>query len=433
MAKLKQAHKDAATICFIALALAGCGGGGGGGGGKNGQTDAGVGSDGGWLTFQPTVSEIAVFPGQATSFTINATSSKTFSEVLNGVITDKNGVVDANVQLSASAANYWARLQTKAGLTPGLHTGAFELKLCYDAPTVCQRPVQGSPWQVPYKITVLTPGDLHYARWEVATEAPFSTGIGLGNLGNTLVAPAIDYDGPATWISTTDGSTWERLPADGRAVRTAGHAVGGDGATLYMSGGRDRGTTGSPYTNAVWKFTGTGWRQQTPAAEFSPREQHVMLKLGADLYVMGGKKDDAALTDIWKSSDDGAHWRQLSRLPAALGRPTCAVNWRGAILLIGDTLMTSTDGQNWTERKTYPGNFPLRSTQCAVMNDRLFVNPSDGYGGVTYSSVDLQTWQPEVERASNPFDVPGMVVVNGRLVVIMGEGTSQRSVMRTSR
>ncbi|USX16401.1 hypothetical protein NHH88_11670 [Oxalobacteraceae bacterium OTU3CAMAD1] len=375
-----------------------------------------------------------MFPGQTTNFTINALSSKTFSDVINGVITDKTGVVDANVTLSSSPpANYWARLQTRAGLTPGLHTGAFELKLCYDAPTVCQRPVEGSPWQLPYKITVLAQSDLHYGYWEAATEGPFSGGLGLGNLGNTLVVPSIEYfDGPSTWLSTSDGSTWEKLPADGRTVPTFGHALGGDGATLYMSGGRDNATTGFPYTNAVWKFNGSRWQQQTPAAEFSPRAQHVMLKLGADLYVMGGKKDDVALTDIWKSSDDGIHWRQLSRLPAAMGRPTCAVNWRGSLLVIGDTVMTSPDGQNWTARKTYPGNFPVRSTQCAVMNDRLFVNPSDGYGGVTYSTTDLQTWQPEVERASNPFDVPGMVVVNGRLVVVMGDGTSQRTVMRTT-
>lgn len=430
------------SVMLSAAGLTGCGGGGGGGSASAGNGGVVSNGDGSWLQFTTDGDDVTVFPGATGSFGVQATSSKTIAETLNAVITDKSGNVDPNISLTAMPGGYTysALIKTKAGLAPGVHTGTLEVVLCYDAPTKCSRPVEGSPWQVPYKITVMAPGDLHYRYWTpVNQNQPFTGGMDIGSIGSTLVVPSMGSDFTngvhtlvsETWLSRNDGVTWESLAAPGPTVPTIAYALAGDGTALYLSGGINGAVSGSGDTNAVWKFTGTQWQQKTAAAEFSPRSRHVMVKFGASLYLMGGASNKQPLNDVWTSSDDGAHWTQLPALPKAMGTPTCAVNWRGSMVLIGDTVMTSGDGRNWAEHKVASTKFPFRSMQCGVLNDRLFVNPTDGYSGNAYSTADLQKWQPEVGRPGNPFNVAGMPTVNGHLFSLTGEDTSQRTVYRT--
>lgn len=130
------------------LALAGCGGGGGGGG-------AGGPVDNSWLSFSPATTELTTYAGESTVFRITATSSKTISGVVNVGIVDARGVVERMVSLSSpSALVYVVDLQTAATTAAGDYSGNLEVRLCRDTPTVCSQPVEGSPWQVPYRIKV---------------------------------------------------------------------------------------------------------------------------------------------------------------------------------------------------------------------------------------------------------------------------------------
>ncbi|MCE4557026.1 PQQ-binding-like beta-propeller repeat protein [Roseateles cellulosilyticus] len=138
------------------LLLAACGGGGGGGangGGSGGGTSGGV--DNSWLSFSPTVSEVTAYAGESTSFTITATSSKVIDGVFNLAVIDGRGVVSTDLDVrNPSPLTYTASLKVASTLAAGTYEGRFEVRLCRDVPTTCAQPIAGSPWQVPYKITV---------------------------------------------------------------------------------------------------------------------------------------------------------------------------------------------------------------------------------------------------------------------------------------
>ena len=90
-------------------------------------------------------------------------------------------------------------------------------------------------------------------------------------------------------------------------------------------------------------------------------------------------------------------------------------------------MATSSDGVNWKVHGEHLARFPERSTQCAVLGNRLVLVIDYGY---SISTADLMHWK--LER-SLPLGstAPGMAAIDGRLVAVTGQGTSQRFVFRT--
>lgn len=132
------------------LVLSACGG---GGGGSSGGGAGGV--DNSWLSFSPTTSEVTAYAGESASFTITATSSKVIEGAFNVGVIDSRGVITPEINLGNPAAlTYTAGLNVATTLAAGTYEGRFEVRLCRDVPTTCAQPIAGSPWQVPYKITV---------------------------------------------------------------------------------------------------------------------------------------------------------------------------------------------------------------------------------------------------------------------------------------
>ena len=89
------------------------------------------------------------------TFSITATSSRTLSGVVNVGIVDARGVIEPQVTIKAVSLSYVAELRTAASLAAGSYSGHLEVRLCRDTPSVCAQPVEGSPWSVPYRFTVL--------------------------------------------------------------------------------------------------------------------------------------------------------------------------------------------------------------------------------------------------------------------------------------
>lgn len=432
--------KFAIAAC-VAAWLAGCGGGGGGNGdaGGSGSGSSTPSSAGSWLTFSPSRVDLTMLPGTSTPIIIDAVSSRTIAEPINVAIIDAKGVIVAkSVGITPmSALRYSIVMFTQPALAAGVHSGSFEVRLCYDSPLTCARPVEGSPWQLPYTITVSDPASLSYQRWEEAQTTPgFLANFALSQISTTpVVVSAGFYSGVMeTWTSADLGSGWRQpaLPANTMPMSGA-FALASDGKSIYLSGGQAVGAYGKltgNYLNHVWKFDGTSWREQTPAAPFAGRRNHVMAKVGDTLYLGGGRNGSEFLQDLWASSDDGVTWRKISAsLPAGVSSPSCALNWRGSLLLVGNQVATSADGVAWTVHAGYPPRFPQRSTQCAVLNDRLFIN-STSYDFDAVSSADLQSWK--IERPMGGVgNAPGMAAIDGRLLITSGDGTSQRTVYRT--
>jgi len=129
------------TWIVLAALVAGCGGGGG--------------SDNSWLTFSPTPMTATNYEGDSTSIGLDATSTKEIDGNFYVGVIDTSGVFTAQLELAQTDQDtYHATLHTSPTLVAGDYQGKVEVRLCHDDPLVCNNPVDGSPWHIPYHITV---------------------------------------------------------------------------------------------------------------------------------------------------------------------------------------------------------------------------------------------------------------------------------------
>ena len=431
-----------ACAATVTAGLAGCGGGGGGGGGAGfAPVNGGNGgsTSGSWLSFSPSTVDLSVFPNTSTPFAVTATSTRTIAEPINVAIIDSKGVITPNAKVTmASALSYVASMSTNPNLAPGTYTGNFEVRLCYDAPLTCARPVEGSPWQLPYKIRVIDPASLSYRQWEAAQTTPgFLDNFALAERnGQPVVVTAGFYTQVMeTWVTADVGNSWTKVATNSPTPLRRFFALAGDGNAVYMTGGQTITAPAGQFQNDVWKFDGTTWVKAAAGVPYPARDKHVMAKVGSTLFVVGGRNAaNTLLRDVWASYDDGIQWVQVSAaLPVAVGVPTCALNWQNTLLVIGEKVATSSDGANWTVHPGTPSTFPRYSTQCAVMNGKLFVNSTDvtNISRDVASTADLVNWQIEPPLGFRSGYAPGMVAIGGRLVITTGQGSSQRTTFRT--
>ena len=117
-----------------------------------------------------------------------------------------------------------------------------------------------------------------------------------------------------TWRSTNNGTTWVQMNAESEWDARYGHSTVAlpDGSILLMSGYCQNGG----WVNDVWRSTDNGatWYQVTPHAEWTGRERHVSLGMpDGSIIMMGGYGDpDGYKNDIWRSTDFGATWNQVT-------------------------------------------------------------------------------------------------------------------------
>jgi outer membrane protein assembly factor BamB len=132
---------------MLASTLAACGG--GGGSGNSAPVDKS------WLTFSPSAPTVTQYQSESVALSVTATSSRTFTTPVNIAIIDTKGVITTEVSVSEIAPlTYAAALRTSASLAVGTHSTVLEVRLCEDAPTICKKPLPGSPWQVPLTVQV---------------------------------------------------------------------------------------------------------------------------------------------------------------------------------------------------------------------------------------------------------------------------------------
>lgn len=208
-------------VCTLAVLLASCGGGGGGGGSSGG------GSDNNWLSFSPAAVDLTVYEDEpAQTFRVTATSSKTISGVFNVAIIDNSGILDAaatSVQAN-SEYSYTASLKLLNSLPAGTRTGNLEIRLCRDDPRTCANPIEGSPWQLPYTLTVKSNKNLTPLRplagaqdWTMFQGSARHTGYVPAQLEPTTFSRRFRYTVPGA-----DGAS-DIVVAGGLAVAAAGN------------------------------------------------------------------------------------------------------------------------------------------------------------------------------------------------------------------
>jgi len=203
-------------VLMIILAIT-CGG---GGGGKTG-------SDSSWLTITPSPVIVSTIDGKPAKFSITFTSSKTISETLYPVFIDNSGVIDGSMVLWQTGLSYRADLMTAQALSQGTHTGNFSLWLYTDSARTVAYP--GSPWTLPYQITISP-------RYAAHKLIPEMVGVALSATpsGNVLSRSMgiIDNFGKVTSWSATSNQSWLSVTPTGETGGTAKLTLTADPSSL---------------------------------------------------------------------------------------------------------------------------------------------------------------------------------------------------------
>lgn len=302
------------------------------------------------------------------------------------------------------------------------------------------------------RINIFDSASYSFSGWEsMIPEAPFLDNFRIGVIGSTLyVVSRNGYTAlMETWQSTDGGATWTNLPITNPTGNLQDFALASDGTSIWLTGGVDAGTRTS--SNQVWRFDGTAWTQVATTAPFTARSAHAMVAQGGALYVMGGRIGNTMLGDTWKSTDGGVTWTQTATSGFGPRDLFCAVSDGTQIFVMGgenqDTqpsVYRSTDGAAWSSL-ALPSTSPFllvasnfvtgtaHSGACAWLNGRIVYSGGIGFAGSgVVSSPDGINWQFEPGTGSHgDYSSPGGVAMGGRMYFVMGEGTSERLVLRT--
>ena len=131
----------------------------------------------------------------------------------------------------------------------------------------------------------------------------------------------------------------------------------GSHSGIYVIGGN---AAGRP-RNDVWKSTDGGvyWTEVTSTGtKFSARFGHSSVAVGSDIYVIGGNAG-GNLNDVWKSSDGGVTWSEVSpgtrfftrsyHASVVVGSDIYVIGGNGAGRPRNDVWKSTDSGENWSK------------------------------------------------------------------------------------
>jgi len=150
-----------------------------------------------------------------------------------------------------------------------------------------------------------------------------------------------------------NGDTWIRLTDNAGWVGRSGHCFIYHNGKFFVLGGAN---SAGNFLNDVWFSTdGIDWTQATAGAEWAGRHEFSALSYGGAIYIMGGY-NGSFLSDVWKSTDDGASWTQTSSNLGIALREHVATIVNNKMWIYGgqnlymaflNSMYSSTDGVTW--------------------------------------------------------------------------------------
>ena len=164
-----------------------------------------------------------------------------------------------------------------------------------------------------------------------------------------------------TWRSTDNGATWTQLTARAGWTPRAGHSsvVMPDGSIVLMGGGAQNHSFSK---NDVWRSTDNGstWKQLTARAGWTPRlgQSSVVMHDGSIILMGGGDSMVGGLkNDVWRSTDKGATWTQQTASAGWAPRSgqSSVVMYDDVIILMGGGDFVGDNVKNDTWRSTDQG------------------------------------------------------------------------------
>jgi len=180
-----------------------------------------------------------------------------------------------------------------------------------------------------------------------------------GNYGSTAARIYTSTDGGENWTKGADydGGEAENIQVTKPRRANGAALVAHKGATLLIGG------VGVKYWgNGVWKSTdNVNWTRVTGEEEeigtspnsFTGRAYHAAVSFKDNLYVMGSKTGKTS-ADVWKSTDDGATWTEVTATaPWGKRSGLQAVVFNEEIYIVGgggtgSLIWKSADGIDWT-------------------------------------------------------------------------------------
>ena len=196
------------------------------------------------------------------------------------------------------------------------------------------------------------------------------------------------------WRSTDQGASWTQMTASAEWLPRVGHTSVAlpDGSIVLMGG---YGGSPSACLRDVWRSTDQGatWTQMTASAEWSERSGHSSVALpDGSIVLMGG----GVLNDVWRTTDQGATWTQViehAEWTPRYNQPSVALP-DGNIVLMGSDVWRSTDqGATWTQMTTAA---PISSCPGVALPDGSIVLVG---GGVWRTTDQGASWSQLAARA----------------------------------
>jgi hypothetical protein len=217
------------------------------------------------------------------------------------------------------------------------------------------------------------------------------------------------------WRSTDKGGTWTQMTAaaEWTARKSYSSVALSDGSIVLMGGinGADK--------NDVWRSTDQGatWTQMAASAEWTPRHYHTSVVLPDDSVVlMGGyfgtSPDPSAYkNDVWRSTDRGATWTQMTASAGWSERfgHTSVALLDGSVVLMGgssgpsnnDVWRSTDQGATWTQ-VTAGAEWTPRTWATSVALPDGSIVLMGGFDSSLVHKNDVWRLQPAGSTVQNP-------------------------------
>ncbi|WGK69028.1 kelch repeat-containing protein [Candidatus Haliotispira prima] len=240
--------------------------------------------------------------------------------------------------------------------------------------------------------------------------------------------------------------SWGQLVLNAPFTARKDHTMVVSQNTLFLVGGVD---DTNFHKNDVWKSSdGVTWSQVTAAAEFTARSQHASVVLNNEIFVIGGVVGGGGpngwKNDVWKSSDGGVSWSEVTANAGfSPRRGHAAVVLNNEIFVIGGSdnlgsikrdVWKSSDGKNWQE-VTPDAGFSVRLFHTATVwnNGIVVIGGHYGSGSIhkteVWRSPDGKDWIQVTEDAGIPArSSHATVVLGNEVIVIGGNGTQGKTL-----